>query len=90
MVIPFVPISPTFAFFSRRFFNILDEVVFPFVPVIPIIFIFCAGCEKNAAESLASATLVSATFITQTSSLFISLSTTIAFAPCFTISSITS
>ena len=42
-------------------------MVFPLVPVIPIVFSFSAGCPNQAAEINAIAYLVSATWITVTS-----------------------
>ena len=47
--------------------KVLVVVVFPLVPVIPIVFSFSAGCPNQAAEINAIAYLVSVTWITVTS-----------------------
>ena len=65
MVIPLVPIRPVFIPDSSRIARTMwAVVVFPLVPVMPMVSIFSAGKSNHAAESSASASLESATFRT--------------------------
>ena len=88
MIASMVPISPTlYPAFSRIDFTIYVVVVFPFVPVIPIVFSFSAGYPKYAAEINAIAYRVSFTRMTVTSSGASTASSTIrTFAPFATTS----
>ena len=89
MIIPIVPIMPVFiSAFSSTAFIINALVVFPFVPVMPIVLSFSAGLPKYSALINANAFLVSSVFTTVTPSIFTSLLTTTAAAPCSTAFSI--
>ncbi len=85
ITVPKVPISPAFfPALSKMYFIMWVVVVFPFVPVTPIVTSFFAGWPKNAAERRASALLDDSVLSTATSGGMaspISRSTTMAQAP---------
>ena len=89
IMLSIVPIRPVLIPDSSNIERtIYVEVVFPFVPVIPMVVSSFAGLPKYAADETAKASLVFFTFITVTSpDTSTSFSTISAFAPDFTTSS---